>query len=145
MKKVFFGFAVLVAAAVSVLGATMATAGNTGQAPVPYNIPWDPHDKPACGAGTAWSYKVEPVTSGVYGPISVTVNGSSFNWSILPEYLHTYDMGSILVKGGPSWVRVYDFTDPANDSWDGLTSAINPNNGKPYGLSHILICLDPKA
>jgi hypothetical protein len=147
MKKV----AVLVALlALTALGASMAFAhGQDGGAPeAVYNIPWDNHNS-GCpgGSGSAWSTRIDPVVSGTYGPVTITVNGDSFSW-VLNDSVH-YDMGAVMVKGGPSDVRVYvyDYADAVSydDASSGLVAATNPHNGKPYGLSHITICLDPKG
>src|ERR1041385_1359602 len=147
MKKWTALVALLVLTAV---GASYALAQDPdGGAPVAvYNVPWDPHNQ-GCpgGSGNGYSYKIEPVTSGTYGPVTINVHGSSFDWTL--NDIHAWDMGAILVKGGPSEVRVYvyDYADAA--SWDdagtGLVAARNPNNGKTYGLSHVTICLDPKG
>lgn len=132
------------------LGGSYAFAhGQDGGAPESVGtIPWDPHNQgcPAA-AGNAYSIKVDPVVSGTYGPITITVNGSSFSWALNDS--STYDMGVVLVKGGPSDVKVYtyDYADEVSydDASSGLTAADNPHSGKPYGLSHITFCLDPKG
>lgn len=146
MKK---PIALAVAAGMAVTGASFALAGGQdgGTPESVYTIPWDAHDKPSCpaGSGSAWSQKIDPVVSGTYGPVTITVDGSTFSWVLNDD---AYDMGAVMVKGGPSQVRVYvyDYADPVSydDAGSGLTAAINPHNGKPYGLSHIYVCLDPK-
>lgn len=144
MRKTFFVLAVL-AAAIAATTATMASA-TAPLEPQVGEVAWNPQDKPRCGTGTAWSIKIDPVVSGTYGgKIVITVKGSSFDWALTQSALHAYDMAAILVKGGPSTVRVYTYSSAYSDSGTGLTAAINPNNGKPYGLSHITVCLDPKA
>ena len=147
MKRLAALAVVLVVAA---LGASYALAhGQDGGAPeAVYTIPWDPHNQgcPA-GSGSALSFKIDPVASGTYGPVTITVNGSSFDW-VLNDNVK-YDMGAVLVKGGPSSVHVYvyDYADPVSydDASTGLVAATNPNTGQPYGLSHITFCLDPKG
>ena len=149
MKKL----ALLAIAALTValgVAAFAFAAGQDGGAPesVSY-IPWDAKNKPACPAGSNYSVKVDPVESGTYGPVSVTVSGDSFSWAILPEYLNVYDMAVVMVKGGPSQVKQYwydwDYVISYDDWSTGLTAADNPNSGKPYGLSHALFCFDPKG
>ena len=125
-------------------------AGQDGGAPeaVTY-IPWDAKNKPACPGGSSYSLKVDPVVSGTYGPVSITVSDSTFSWAILPQYLNVYDMAVVMVKGGPSQVKQYwydsEYVISYDDASSGLTAADNPNSGKPYGLSHILFCFDPKG
>lgn len=148
MRKKLLGLTVLTASAIAALAATMAFAVNIdGQGPGISYVTWNGQDKPACGtAGNAWSYKVDPVASGTYGPVTITVTGSTFSW-VLNDTAN-YDMGAIAVKGGPSQVKVYTYDyagSGLSDSGSGLTAALNPNSGKPYGLSHLLICLDPKG
>jgi hypothetical protein len=103
---------------------------------------------PACSTGTI-HIKVEPVVSGTYGPISVVVSGSSFTWTILDNSSTGVDANTVIVKGGPN-AEVYSYPDAADglnyyDTDSGLTAPINPNNGRPYGLSHISFCFDPKS
>jgi hypothetical protein len=46
---------------------------------------------------------------------------------------------AVIVKGGPD-ANVYFYDGQTSD--DGLTAPINPNNGKPYGISNVTLCWD---
>ncbi|MPY80950.1 MAG: hypothetical protein GEV04_21440 [Actinophytocola sp.] len=80
---------------------------------------------PACEGGL----KIEPVTSGTYGPVTIAVSGSSFGFS------STEPVVEVIVKGGPN-ANVYTY-DPGVLSDSGLTAPLNPKNDRPYGLSHL--------
>jgi hypothetical protein len=63
-----------------------------------------------------------------------SADGVYFTWSA------TLDLDAVIVKGGPnSNVYVYN---PEATGGAGLASQVNPNTGKPYGLSHISFCYD---
>lgn len=80
---------------------------------------------PSCDGGL----KIEPVESGTYDGVTITVNGSSFSFSSSTE------VTSVIVKGGPN-ALLYTY-DPGVFSDSGLTAPVNAKNGKPYGLSHL--------
>jgi len=75
-------------------------------------------------------------TGGTYGPITWTTDGVYVNWtSTVPVKI------AIIVKGG-NGASVYSSgcnTDCVT-SGTALSAPINPNNGKPYGLSNITFC-----
>jgi len=48
----------------------------------------------------------------------------------------------VIAKGGPNG-NVYDYRPGGSAHDDGLSTPINPSNGKPYGLSHISFCVVP--
>ena len=48
----------------------------------------------------------------------------------------------VIAKGGPNG-NVYDYRPGGTAHDDGLTTPINPNNDKPFGLSHISFCVVP--
>ena len=132
------------AMAASFGGAAIANATHTAQDVTHVTVAGNP----SCSVGTV-HIKVEPVVSGTYGKIAVVVTGSSFSWAITDNTATGLDANVVIVKGGPN-AEVYSYPDAADGlnyfDWDsGLTAPINPNNGKPYGLSHISFCFDPKG
>lgn len=53
---------------------------------------------------------------------------------------------AIIVKGGPT-ANVYfsgceECLSEGSEMWDKISAPINPNNGRPYGLSNITFCYD---
>ena len=101
---------------------------------------------PTCGAllndpGTV-ELKIEPVVSGTYTlgsqSVTVTVSGSSFNWTSTGTVL------GVVAKGGPN-ANFYDYRPGGSTGDTNLTAPINPSNGNPYGLSHISFCYIPRA
>ena len=95
---------------------------------------------PSCTAlGYAFGYKVDPPNAGTYSidginTVTVTTDGVNFDWSA------TIGMDAVISKGGPN-ANVYVYN-PERTSDTGLHSPINPNNGNPFGLSHIEFCFD---
>ena len=68
--------------------------------------------------------------------VTVTTDGVNFDWS------STLGMDAVIAKGGPN-ANAYVYDPPAESFGDtGLHSPINPNNGQPFGLSHISFCYD---
>lgn len=97
---------------------------------------------PTCAdVGYDFEYKVEPPNSGTYqvpgiGSVTVTADGTYFDWT------STFGIDAVLVKGGQN-ANLYVYDPPAESFGDtGLHSPINPNNGQPFGLSHISFCYD---
>ncbi len=91
---------------------------------------------PSCAGGL----KIEPVASGTYGPITISVTGSVFAFSASGVVVD-----SVIVKGGPN-ANLYDYSASGGVTSDtGLHSPINPSNGRPYGLSHLCFFFDDKA
>ena len=93
---------------------------------------------PSCaslGAGFR-EVKLEPVRQGTtrFDGGSITVDGRVFDWST------TEGVDAVIVKGGPN-ATVYRFA-PEGTSGDDFHAPINPENGQPYGLSHIAFCFD---
>jgi hypothetical protein len=131
------------AMAASFGGATIANATHTTQAVQHATVPGNPQ----CSVGTIL-IKVEPVASGTYGKIAVVVTGDSFSWTITDNTATGLDANVVIVKGGPN-AEVYQYPDIGGvnsyDSDSGLTAPINPKTGRPYGLSHIEFCFDPKG
>ncbi|PXY18541.1 hypothetical protein BA062_35020 [Prauserella flavalba] len=88
---------------------------------------------PSCEGGL----KIDPVVSGTYGPVTIVVTGSSFSFTTDGSLV-----SDVIVKGGPN-ANWYHY-DPAVTADSGLTAPINPNNGRPYGLSHLCFSVDDK-
>lgn len=102
-------------------------------------------DNPSCDdLGLAdFAFKVEPPSSGTYDldgdapgtdTATVTKTGLYFDW------VATMGIDAVIVKGGPN-ANVYVY-DPEATGDTGLHAPINPENGTPYGLSHIDFCFD---
>jgi hypothetical protein len=97
---------------------------------------------PSCTSlGYAFGFKVDPPNAGTYSidginTVTVTTDGVSFDWS------STLEMDAVISKGGPN-ANIYIYDPPAEATSDtDLHSPINPNNGRPFGLSHIEFCFD---
>jgi hypothetical protein len=97
---------------------------------------------PSCTSlGYSFGFKVDPPNAGTYSidginTVTVTTDGVYFDWS------STLGMDAVISKGGPN-ANVYIYDPPAEATSDtGLHSPINPNNGNPFGLSHIEFCFD---
>jgi hypothetical protein len=69
-----------------------------------------------------------------YGSITFTHDGTYVDWS------STVGIDAVIVKGGNN-ANVW-FYDPESFGDENLASPINPNNGTPYGLSHVDFCFD---
>ena len=68
------------------------------------------------------------------GPITWSTDGTYVTWSSsVPVKI------AVIVKGGPN-ASVYKYNDECTTGGTMLTAPINPNNGKPYGLSNITFC-----
>ena len=97
---------------------------------------------PSCVAlGYDHGFKVDPPNAGTYSidginTVTVTTDGVFFDWSA------TLGIDAVISKGGPN-ANLYIYDPPAEATADtGLHSPINPNNGRPFGLSHIEFCFD---
>lgn len=101
-----------------------------------------------CSSGTAL-LKLDPVTNGTHTlsdgskVIISNYNGTTFDWAIHADSLHDIDASVVLVKGGPATMAYFYGT--LEDYDTRLTAPINPNNGRPYGISHVSFCFDPKG
>lgn len=79
-----------------------------------------------------------PITKD-YGTVNVTKNGSYFDFTTDEGYVVT----DVFVKGGKN-TNWYNYgTGTTGDT--GLHAPINPNNGQPYGLSHVCFEVDVKT
>lgn len=98
---------------------------------------------PTCASlGYDFGLRIDPPNAGTYsidGINTVTVttdDGVFFDWS------SNLEMDAVIVKGGPN-ANVYIYDPPTEATSDaGLHSPINPNNGRPFALSHIDFCYD---
>ncbi|RIK46707.1 MAG: hypothetical protein DCC57_15200 [Chloroflexi bacterium] len=98
---------------------------------------------PTCSAlGYTYGFKPqpEPPPTGTYtfpdglNTVSIVRDDPSFDWSA------TLAVDAVIVKGGPNAdAFVYVPEDKADTE---LHAPINPNNGQPYGISHIEFCYD---
>lgn len=91
--------------------------------------------------GYQYEFKIDPPNDGTYnlpnniGSITLTNTGQGqFNWS------STFGIDAVIAKGGPV-ANVYYYNPEATGD-NGLSTPINPNNNKPYGLSHASFCYD---
>lgn len=120
------------------LGAALLAAvglvGLTGVAAAAHRTVVEVSGNPSCAGGL----KIEPVVDGTYGPITIDVTGSSFSFTTDGTLVTT-----VIVKGGPN-ANLYTYPAPGLSSDAGLNAPINPNNGKPYGLSHLCFFVDDK-
>ena len=70
------------------------------------------------------------------GEVTWSTDGTYVDWS------STFGVDAVIVKGGPN-ANLYVYQPPAESFGDtGLVSPTNPNNNKPYGLSHVEFCYD---
>ena len=98
---------------------------------------------PTCAANVGSDLrqlKVEPVRSGTYsdGTLSVklTVSGQTVSFTTTGSE----GVDAVIVKGGTG-ANIYRYT-PETTTGGPLTTPTNPNNGQPYGLSHVSFCYD---
>jgi hypothetical protein len=96
-----------------------------------------PDNPSATSLGYDFGFKIDPPNSGTYtfpdgiNLVTITLNGKCFDWT------STLGIDAVIVKGGPN-ANLYVYNPPALSYGDvGLSAPINPNNGKPYGISHI--------
>lgn len=114
------------ALAIAMMVGALAVVGLTLSANATHVTPVLVSGNPSCEG-----LKIEPVESGEFGPINLTVTGSSVSFTVDPGFL----VFEVIVKGGPN-ANVYTY--PGGTTADtGLTAPINPNTGRPFGLSHI--------
>lgn len=111
--------------------ALMLTAG--GALAVHAQVPGDTHadqilyGNPKCG-GTTFS------TSGSITGVTVTING---NGTVTITVATGYEIGNVFVKGGTATAIYWG---PFGAGTYTFSTAVNPNNGKLYGVSHVEIC-----
>jgi uncharacterized repeat protein (TIGR01451 family) len=77
--------------------------------------------------------KFDPPNSGSQAGVTITVDDLSFDW------LSSVGIDAVIVKGGDN-ANVYFYDEATSDT--GLHAPINPQNDKPFGLSHVEFCID---
>lgn len=103
-------------------------------------------DNPSCqDLGYDFEAKVDPagpgtVTYTVAPGLTITVTGDAndhyYSWT------STFGIDAVIAKGGPN-ANLYVYDPPTESFGDtGLSAPINPENGMPYGMSHISFCYD---
>ncbi len=98
-------------------------------------------DNPKCSNGLV-GFKPMDTMTGTYvydvfamGTLTMTIkDGPIVDWS------SNFGISEVIVKGGPVG-NVYSY-DPASMGDTDLTTPTNPNNNKPYGLSHVEFCYE---
>jgi hypothetical protein len=142
MKRVRIALALAAVMALSIAGASSAVTVAPNA-----NDSTRVGGNPGCPAGsTFYTLKLEDWQLGVgtFGAIDITAyDGKYVSWKINKDFLSIYDADVVIVKGGPT-AMLY-FYDKWDDADTNLRAPINPNNGKPYGISHVSFCFDPKA
>jgi hypothetical protein len=111
----------------AVLLVALALVGSAGTASAAAVDPVSGGGNPSCAGGL----KIEPVTTGQYGPVRITVTGSSFSFSTNGDLVN-----SVIVKGGSGY-NLYSYPAPGVTADSGLTAPVNAKTGQPYGLSHL--------
>ena len=82
--------------------------------------------------------KFDPVQSGTKSGITLTKHDTYY-----VRWTSTVPVDWVIVKGGPN-ANIYKYAvDDFGDDW--LHAPINPDNGKPYGLSHVEFCTDGQS
>jgi hypothetical protein len=149
MRRIALMASVLGAAALLTAGLAVAQQTVTHPLVTPSVIQFDGAGSWACVGGI----KLDPPTAGSYefknfdlgGGHIVTINltisypGGKLTFASTSGEFVT----SVLVKGGPP-ANLYNYSGitPAVYTDSGLTPPINPNNGKPYGFSHLCFYFD---
>ena len=84
--------------------------------------------------------KVEPVRSGTYSDGTFSVKLTVSDQTVSFTTTGSEGVDAVIVKGGTG-ANIYRYT-PEVGSGGPLTTPTNPNNGQPYGLSHVSFCYD---
>jgi len=74
-----------------------------------------------------------------WGDVTITLE-KDIESGLVKKWTSNYGIDAVIVKGGPG-ANVYKY-DPEAFSGGDLYTLTNPNNNKPYGLSHVSFCLD---
>jgi hypothetical protein len=112
-------------------------AGVLGSSVTPVVVPGNPTCS-SLGYGT-YELKVEPVASGTYSgtggfEVVLDVDAPYIDWT------SNYGVNAVVVKGGPN-ANLYVYS-PKSYGDTNLSAPTNPENGMPYGLSHVSFCYD---
>lgn len=99
-------------------------------------------DNPSCtDLGYVYGLKFnypEDSKGGTYpigtGTVTWSTDGTYVDWE------STFGIDAVIVKGGPN-ANLYKYS-PESFIDSSLVSPTNPNNNKPYGLSHVEFCFD---
>jgi uncharacterized repeat protein (TIGR01451 family) len=78
-------------------------------------------------------FEGNPVISDSKDGVTITVDDPLFDW------MSQVGIDAVIVKGGDN-ANVYFYDEETSDT--DLHAPINPNNNKPFGLSHIEFCID---
>lgn len=141
MRRKWFGLSGLLGA--GLLGAAVF-AGSVGAVTGSGVQPTFVNGNPSC-TDLGYDYGFKPAGSGigthtVAGVGSFTVTGTGVDGVI--DWTSTFGIDAFIVKGGPN-ANVYVYDPPAESFGDtNLSTPINNENGKPYGLSHVEVCYD---
>jgi hypothetical protein len=136
------------AVAMTLAGATPSMGLGTGDPSAPTSddgvVPTFVAGNPSCADlgyahGRRWNYPQDS-TGGTFplgtGSVTWSTDGTHVTWS------STFGVDAVIVKGGPN-ANSYVYEPPAESLGDsGLAAPINPNNGQPFGLSHLDFCYD---
>jgi hypothetical protein len=130
--------------AAALAAGALASAAIAGPAaatePVPQYVAGNPTCADVQGSEHWREYKIDPVPAGltpfVDGLLTGSVNVDSAR--VYFDFLALPGVDAVIVKGGPN-SNVYRYS-PDAAAGSGLHAPINPNNGTPYGLSHISFC-----
>jgi hypothetical protein len=117
--------------------AVVATLAFTGSAAATYGpAPTKVAGNPNCASLGLSEVKIDPVPQGrtSRSGFTISVSGLRFDWT------SAQGVDAVIVKGGPN-ANVYRYQGEATRGWH-LSAPVNPNNGQPYGLSHISFCFD---
>jgi len=93
----------------------------------------------SCPAGTV-GYKYEPVVTGTGGDGTLSVNVTVNDTDQTADWSSNLPVVTLFVKGGPVG-NEYKYDPPATSD-TGVHAPVNPNNGKYYGLSHLVFCYE---
>jgi hypothetical protein len=129
--------------AASLVTATAFTGGVVAQAAAATVTPAVVPGNPTCESlGYAHGLKFDTGVPGSYegtlgtGKVKWTTDGTYVSWE------STFGVDAVLVKGGPN-ANHYRYDPPTESFGDSnLVTPTNPNNNKPYGLSHVTFCYD---
>jgi hypothetical protein len=120
----------LVAMALGVM-ALVATAGTAKAASVtPTQIDGNPTCKTLLAPEPAFEIKVDPPTSGTYGPITVIFSPDGK----LVDFTSTVPVLAVFVKGGNEGGNLYDYRPGGSSGDTGLTTPTNQQ------ISHVSFC-----